>query len=346
MTEPGKHGIDDSLLDWHLDRLSDDDRAWLERELQKDVELRARSERLGEVLQPLDHWRTKPAQPNFADQVLARIQRARQVDVAAQPSAIPESGPPRRFSLLSLREVVAVAACILLLVGVFVPGMAELRYRSRRAACAGNLASIFRGTSAYQESFEGSLPFAGGLRNASWLPGGAKGRPYASNSRHVYLLVKWDYGPTPSDFICQASETCKPMTVEDRAAYDDFARACNISYASLNLAGPKPNVRPTMPVAYIGDTNPLFVGARFNASLDPDKANSPAHRSRGQNVLTLDGRADWMRRPIYGPNRDNIWLIGNIRQYTGIEVPVRYDDVQLVPGYPSTDPAVRRPTVD
>lgn len=345
MTERGKHEINDALLDWHLDRLSEDDRAWLEGELQKDAELRAWSDRLGEVLQPLDHWRTQPAQPNFADQVLARIQRSRQTDVAAQPGPVFDSGPPRRFPLLSLREVVAVAACILLLVGVFVPGMAELRYRSRRAACAGNLASVFRGISAYQEAFAGSLPFAAGLQNASWLPGGAKGRPYASNSRHVYLLVKWDYGPTPSDFICQASETCKPMPLENRAAYDDFAGAYNLSYASLNLAGPRPNVRPTMPVAYIGDTNPLFVNARFNACVDPDRANSPTHRGRGQNVLTLDGQTTWMRRPVYGPQHDNIWLIGNIRRYTGTEVPVRSDDVQLVPGYPATDPAVRRPAV-
>lgn len=131
------------------------------------------------------------------------------------------------------------------------------------------------------------------------------------------------------------------MRVADPTTCDDFAGACNVSYASLNLAGTKPNLMPTTRIAYISDANPLFVGARFNASV-PYNANSPAHRGRGQNVLTLDGSSRWMKKPIYGPKHDNLWLIGNIRRYIGIEAPVSDDDVQLVPGYPVTDPAVSR----
>jgi hypothetical protein len=208
--------------------------------------------------------------------------------------------------------------------------------------CAGNLASIFRGLSAYQDAFGALLPFAGTYAGASWLPGGATDRPYASNSRHTYLLVKLNYGPSPADFICPANKTGVPMPGADFAAYNDFANIYNVSYDSLNLAGESPNLRPPASVAYIGDTNPLFVGIRFNESVDPDRTNSPAHRGRGQTVLTLDGSTRWMTTPIYGPKRDNLWLAGHIRRYTGVETRASDDDVQLVPGYPATDPIVCR----
>lgn len=332
--------VEHSLLDWHLDQLDADDRSWIEEALRRDVEFRAKSNRLGTILQPLDHWRVTPAPDNLADNVVAHVQRS--IDARSEPQPFPfESGRPRRFPFARLRQPIAVAACILLLIGVLVPGVSELRSRSQRALCAGNLGSIFRGTTTYQAAFAGSLPFAGYSPGASWLPSGARGRPYASNSRHIYLLVKWGCGPTTEDFVCPAAKPHEPMRVADPTTCDDFAGACNVSYASLNLAGTKPNLMPTTRIAYISDANPLFVGARFNASV-PYNANSPAHRGRGQNVLTLDGSSRWMKKPIYGPKHDNLWLIGNIRRYIGIEAPVSDDDVQLVPGYPVTDPAVSR----
>ncbi len=335
-----KQDIEQSLLDWHLDRLSADDRAWVEEALRRDALLREKSERLGRILQRLDYWPVAPAPPDLADKVVAHMERSTRSGSEPQPPAV-ESAGYGRFPFASLRELIAVAACIILLVGVLVFGVSELRSRSQRAMCASNLGSIFRATSTYRHEFGGSLPFAGALPGASWLPSGARGRPYASNSRHVFLLIRHNCGTTPKDFICPAAKSDQPMRVDDWTAYDDFAAACNISYATLNLAGPTPNLKPAMPVAYISDANPLFIGGRFNDSVvDPDKANSPAHRGKGQTVLTLDGSAGWMTRPVYGPKRDNLWLIGNIRRYTGIETPTG-DDVQLVPGYPATDPIVR-----
>ncbi len=340
--ESNKQNADELLLDWHLDRLNDEDRSRVDQELRSDPKLRAKSERLGQILQPLDNWRVAPASQNLADKVLAHV--ARSADVAGVPPPPPtedESGLVR-FPFTSLRDLVAVAACILLLVGVFIPGVSTVRGRAQRTACASNLSSIFRGTSTYQQAFASSLPFAGNLPGASWLPTGASGRPYASNSRHLYLLVKLGYVPTPDDFVCPAAETAVPMRVDDPRAFDDFPSTCNVSYAALNMAGPGPNLKPTMPIAYISDTNPLFVGARFNDLVDPDRTNSPVHGGKGQNVLTLDGSAKWMTKPVYGPNHDNLWLIDNIRHYTGIEIPTRKDDVQLVPGFPATDPEVCR----
>lgn len=339
--EREERNLEELLLDWHLDRLGEPDRSWIEEELRRNAELRAKSDRLQRILEPLDNWGVPSPRPNLADKVLAYIEESvRKVEGAAP---VPISGHGHiGGAFWSFRDLVAVAACLLLLVGVAVPGVTGLRSRAQRALCANNLGSIFHGVSSYRQDFAGALPFAGVLANASWLPGGARDRPYGSNSRHVYLLVKLNHGPTPKDFVCPAARSAKPMRVADLAAHRDFARACNNCYDSLNLAGSSPNLRPRARTPYLSDVNPLFVGARFNASIDPDRTNSPAHGGRGQTVLTLDGSARWMTTPIYGPKRDNLWLIGNIRRYTGVESPTNRDDVQLVPGYPATDPAVCR----
>jgi hypothetical protein len=239
-----------------------------------------------------------------------------------------------------LRELVAVAACIVLLIGVSVPGVSSLRRHSRLAMCKSNLGDVFRGVSSYRASFDGAIPFAGNQAGAVWLPSGARDRPYASNSRHLYTLVRLDYVRSLRSFICPADKNTEPMRRRPDVKYDDFTDCCNVSYASLNLGGPNPRLRPRSMIAYVSDTNPLFPGARFDPTVDPDRTNSPAHGGRGQVVLTLDGSTHWITRPVYGRQEDNLWVIRDVRRYTGAEAPTSDDDVQLVPGFPATDPTV------
>lgn len=331
----------DSILDWHLDRIDETERAWIDKALREDAELRAKSDRLGKILQPLDHWPVSAAPPNLADKVLANLERHPNAQTGSL--RVPADGAGhRRVPWLAVRDVLAAAACVALLVGVFVPSLSVLRQESQRAMCAGNLGSIFRGISTYQQAFAGSLPFAGRVEKSSWLPGGAVGRPYASNSRHLYLLTKLNYGPTPEDFVCPGCANATPMSSSRHqlANSSDFSRACNNSYASLNLSGSSPNLRPRIALAYLADANPLFVNARFDESV-PCRTNSSAHGGKGQTVLTLDGSARWTTTPVNSANGDNLWLAGNIRRYTGVEVPTSNEDAHLVPGYPVTDPIVQ-----
>lgn len=328
------------LLDRHLDRLDDSQRTWIESELKRDETLRVKKERLSRIVEPLDHWEAETPPADLSDRVLTHIERSNR-ETALPPIVSFENERPGRSAFLSRRDLVAIAACILLLVGVFFPGVSQLRHRSQRTMCASNLGSIFRGVSLYQDAFAGALPFAGNSPGAAWLPGGAGEGGYASNSRHLYLLVKLDLGPQPKDFICPACSKSKPMSSEGLGGRDDFAQCCSNSYSALNLAGCNPNLKPRNPVPYLSDRNPLFVNAQFNPSLDPDKTNSAAHGGKGQTVLLLDGSTKWVKTPFYGPKRDNLWLIGDIRQYTGTESCMCPDtDVQLVPGYPITDAAV------
>ncbi len=332
---------EERLLDLHLDRLDDEQRVLVETELQQDAAMQEKSQRLGRILKPLDYWQPAAATDRLADRILDTI-RGQQLPgiIKMQPESIDAYRP--RF--LQFRDLAAVAACVLLLVGVFVPGLSAVRSRSQRAACANNLGSIFRGTSIYQEVFAGSLPFAGQAPNAMWLPSSDSSRPFASNSRHSYLLVKGGYGPTAKNFICPSDDTAVPMVVDDFTTRKDFTRAANISYDALNLCsgggpGDASKLRPRKSLVYMGDSNPLFTNAKFNPAVNADVTNSLAHGRGGQTLLTLDGAARWAKSPLVGPNQDNIWLAGTIRNYTGSESRSGTNDVQLIPGLPTGDVA-------
>ena len=325
----------DALLDRQFNRLEGDELDGLESALQEDAALRAASDRLDRMLEPLDLWRVAPP-PNLADDVLAFVERSRREQRLTIPS-VTGPGGARRLRFMPMRDLLAAAACILLLIGVFVPTLSGVRRRARQSLCASNLEGVFGGVSAYGQLFGDTLPFAGVVPGASWLPGGEANRPFASNSRHTFLMVKGRL-IEPSAFLCPCDPVGEPMNVADVDSCDDFPSHRNISYDTINLAGNHPDLRPSQPVAYLGDANPLFVGARFNASIDPDNTNSPAHQGRGQLVLSLDGSAAWITTPFHGRRGDNLWLIGNIRHYTGLETPVRDGDVQLIPGHPGGRP--------
>lgn len=327
------HHREDLLLDWHLRRLPPEDRSWIEAELDRDLELRAQSDKLGRVLQPLDYWHVPTCPANLADKTLQFVRSATQEPVLS--IAPPSEFAGRRGPTFRWRDVIAAAACIVVLIGALVPAMSLIRGRARQAQCAGNLVSIFQGMGVYREMFGDSLPYAGHPTLAAWLPTASQ-RPFRSNSRHLFQLIKYQCGPKPADFICPSDRNARPMLVKDVGSLDDFGSRANISYDSLNMAGPKPNVRPRVPMVYVSDANPLFVGGRFNRGVDPDTTNSPAHGGRGQNALTTAGEAIFLRSPIYSARKDNVWLAGDIRDYDGTESPVSPEDVQLVPGYPGT----------
>lgn len=335
---PEKPDCKEPLLDLHLDQLTPEDRAWLEKELDRDAALRKSSDRLGRILQPLDSWQVQSVPANLADNTLRYVRQSGDVTIRSDASSI--RGRLFGRSPLRWREFAAAAACIALLIGTLWPGLSTLRSRSQRVMCAGNLGSIFRGASVYQEVFAGALPYAGCVDGARWLPSGPTDKPFLSNSRHMFLLVKLQQGPKPGDFICPADRNAipaEPILDADLAKRYDFASAANVSYDSLNLCGPTPNLRPRVPLVYVSDPNPLFIGARFNSAVNADTTNSPAHGGRGQNILTTVGNTEFLRTPFFGARKDNVWLAGDIRYYTGTEALVDDEDVQLVPGYPSAN---------
>lgn len=328
----------DLLLEFHLGILDESQRAWIETELIRDADLRAQSDRLRSTLRPLD-FATVPAAPaGLVDKVLEALHRLH----AESPRTMRRRSWGRIRTgigpFVLRRDFLAAAASIALLASVAWPGMAALRDQSRQAACMNNLGSIFQGVRIYQATFADSLPYAG-ASPGGWLERG-DGGPVASNSRHLYLVAKLNYVPDPAQFVCPSMPGGAAMSKEQLARHDDFASARNVSYDALNQAGSRPNLRPAGNIAYVGDANPLFVGGTFHRGVDPYTTNSPAHRGRGQAVLLLDGSVNKLTSPVV--DRDNVWIAGDIREYTGTETPTDERDSFLVPGCPTSAGAARR----
>lgn len=349
------------LLDFHLDRIEPEDREWLTAQLRRDAELRAANDRLCRLLQPLDLWTLPPAPANLADRIIRNIERSKQEALTTtsieQPAGhkpiftlvgMDSAEPVERDSgarswFFSMRELIAVAACIVMVFSVMVPGM---RARSHKAMCQAGFHSIGQGLGMYGDVATASLPFADIFSRAPWLPSRSASaqQPTAhqSNSRHSYLLLKYGFVPSPHVFVCPASPDGRPMDPAAVASRNDFDGAYNNSYDALNMAGDNPPVRPSRQLVYLSDRSPIFLNGWFNEAVDPATTNSPTHGGKGQNVLRIDGSAEWTETPIYGPEKDNLWLQGERRRYDGTETSDDADDTFLIPGYPagnSSEPA-------
>jgi hypothetical protein len=353
------------LLDLHLDRLDGDDRAWLTAELRRDAELRSANDRLCRVLQPLDQWTVPQTPPNFADRIIRHIEQSRSefqdsasafagsgfgvsgkgrppiiALVGMDEPATPDRDAGMRGFFFSMREILAAAACILLLFSVLVPGV---RSRSEQAVCRSRMHSIGQGVSMYQDVSMASLPFAGSLSRAPWLPSARpdRQRDFQSNSRHSYLVLRLGLVDSPQAFVCPSSVNARAMNPSVIPSRNDFDGAFNTSYDSLNMAGDTPPTRPQKPLVYLSDRSPLFVNGRFNAEIDPATTNSPNHGGKGQNVLRLDGSAEWVTTPVYGPDKDNLWLESDRRRYDGTETIEHPDEIFLIPGFPDGEESAR-----
>lgn len=143
--------VDALLLDYQLGRLDDDARRELEQKLAEDRNLQARHQRLTETLEPLDTWKTAPAPANLTQSIMGRVQQAR---AAEEPQVYAfdqhaDGKPSWLRSVLSVREALAVAASILIIVGVFVPSYYRDRSVETNQATptqAGNLMQPVAGT--------------------------------------------------------------------------------------------------------------------------------------------------------------------------------------------------------
>ncbi len=324
--QPRKEPLDEMLLDLHLDRLDPDERAALERRLTTDADLAARNEALGRVLRPLDSLVAPSAPANLADKVIRHV-----ADAGLFPTA-EAVGHPSGGWRFSLRDLMAVAACLGLLFVLVVPGMAKLREHAQRTVCADNFGSIYRAVTVYGQTFMGELPNAGSIAGGSWLYSGPADAPRASNSRHPYLLARLGFIADATVFLCPSSPDA-PVPVDDLTALDDFASPANCTYDTLNMAGPTPTLSGNVSAVYASDPNPLFINGFYHASVNPNTTNSPQHGGKGQNVLSLDGQTRWMTSPFHD-RRDNIWMAGDLQAYTGTETQVDADDTFLIPATP------------
>ena len=232
---------------------------------------------------------------------------------------------------LTSRDLLALAAAIILFVGVFFPSYQSARDRAERIACAGNLRLIGAGMNQYAEENDGVYPYAGPTPpGAAWAPN-ASARQFAPGSRHAWQLVGLNF-VSPNVF----DDPGDPFASHQRAIdLNGEALAPRSSYVAFDspTAWRRYDRSPLMPIT--AGMTPLV---DENRNLRRDgliPQNSPNHgANNGQNVLRLDNSVQWHDSSRVGYSQtDDIFRIEDLRddQYTGTERPRGHTDTFLTP---------------
>lgn len=328
------------LIDRQLGLLSAGERAALESRLASDPALRQQDESLGEVFRALSQVHPDAPPGDLIQRVLERVSAVAtlRLDASAATRAAleQENQRGRVIRMTSFRDILGVAAAIVLLVGVGVPTMLEMRQRGERTQCAWNLGQIGRGVQAYASVFNDSLPFVGWTSRSSWQPTADPTVQVLPNRRHIYPLLRQRL-VGPAEFVCPGSSGV-PMAAAQVDSGADFAESRNVSYAYQNMAGVRPSMKSSERLPILGDDNPLFedglplfdAAARTLGLGDRSEANSLSHRGMGQNLLTLGGHSIWTRTPKAGIDGDNVWTLEKVTNYTGREGPASGTDAHLL----------------
>lgn len=321
---PRDLSVQQDVVAYVLDSLDADERVVFEARLLREPGLSERVVAMRRVLKPLGAWEADEPAAGSVEAIMRRVANTTPLEYVASTSALGpvsahESG--RRGFGISLREIVAVAACILLMVGVFVPGMARRRARQTQIACGFNQAGLFRGLSQYATAFSGQLPRTAGPKN--WLQ--------QPNRMNIAPVIRMRF-LSPSVTFCPS----QPADIDAPAAYANprrFLATVKVRFYSIqNLYGPVPRMTAPYAVPLVADPNPMFPNGAFDPQADP-AANSSAHGGKGQNVLLLNGAVRFFKQPILQPQRDNIWEAGNTPTptYTGTETQQSATDAFLIP---------------
>ncbi len=330
--------IETLLLDLHLNRLGIEQGREVEEALADSPELAAKSRSLRDLLTLLDNVDVPQPSVDLSDAVMARI------DNEIAPIPIREESPAAErpdvsgHPVLSLRELIAIAACITLFVGIFVPGYQKAQDVARRNRCRHNLHTASIGVSAYAQQNNGYFPWFGYHPEASWLPRGTANVPRYSNSRTMFILLRQGLIPNdnPRIFICPSVPNARPMIAQDYKRFDDFAEPVNNSYSSLLANVPQGRKVEKMDPQMViwADPTPLFDSLGASRHVNPYRTeNSFAHEGgAGQNAVYVSEAGGWYTKPTIGVDQDNIYQIGNRRGgYTGKEKPLSDTDTMLVP---------------
>jgi hypothetical protein len=176
-TEQVSETMDQLLLDYHMGQLEPADRERVEEALQARPDLRAKSERLVAFLRPLAAWTPAPAPGHLVESVLDRIERHESTIPFDPTRSVPMSRSDVGLyrSLVSLREVFAIAASILIIVGVFVPSYYGVRQRTPRDVSQQYMNTLGMGMTNYAADNGGYRPVVA-AQGASWLPRNPDGK--------------------------------------------------------------------------------------------------------------------------------------------------------------------------
>lgn len=317
--------IEDSILPYILGTLSESETASFESKLASDNELANKVDAARRAIAPLNAWEAPAPPTTLVDNILIQAATTTPLEyVAASASMTPTSqnasGHRNRFRL---RELIAIAACIALMVSLYIPGVSSIRQRQLQNACKLNMAGFGTGVSAYANENNGNLPNIGASPNSNWLND--------PNRRHLLPAVRHRL-VLPSQLICPAADG----SIDEEATLknvEEFLKRTDLPFWAVpNANGPVPKISIRINVPLAADANPLFQKGKFHRGTDGTLTpNSHTHGGKGQNVLFNDGSIRFIKTPVLDESDDNIWTANNIEDYQGTEAQQSATDAFLTP---------------
>lgn len=214
------------------------------------------------------------------------------------------------------RDLVAVAATLLIAVGVGWPMLAGMQDQHGRLNCRSNLMTAGFGFGQYANDHRDRLPMASA--SMPGLPWWQVGNPERSNSANLFTLVNRSYLNAEALTDPAYAEASSPNQFLPDAM--DWPELRGVSYSFQNLfAAERPDWNGSARVAILSCRSPVVVrsvtGDRMTISVL--MGNSMTHgftASRdgtaggaGQNVLFNDGAVQWLDTPVL-ESGDHLWL--------------------------------------
>ncbi|RKY06649.1 MAG: hypothetical protein DRP66_08390 [Planctomycetota bacterium] len=304
---------------------------------------------LEESLTQLDSIKYGPCPENLVELTVARLKLAassgqtqlhkllileQQKDPTAQQRRAGEPVSVPWSFRENLIKTGALAAGILIVVGIAFPTLSGMRQRAWRTACENRLRNVGAGFIRYAGDNDGRIPYVATTAGTRWSRGD-KG----SNTRHPFLLGKLQY-VKPQHFVCPGNRNAAAMDIpaDQLAVHNDFPSINNFPYSFRIMCDKSSKRLNGQRYILMSDLSPVFESLytgknRPPASVVVDKKLirrlSSNHRGRGQNILRSDGSVEYITvRFIQG---DDIFTINGIRKYERREIPCDEKDTFLAP---------------
>lgn len=335
------------ILDYQLNLDSPGEHSATERLLGEDVEAQRLAAALEKALGPLGALADETPPLGLALRTVRYVNDHEQARHLARASAALAAGSRRdsgeaggavRWFIGNVRDLIAVAACLALVVMVSQPGLRQARSISQRNVCASQMRQVGVGLAQYASDNAGFLPYVSNKPGAKWWNVGAKGSENTSNTRSYFLLVKKGYVPA-GVFRCSSKPVRRRLLIsaEMLETMHDFAGRDEVNYSFQLMFGRPMRLESSGRRIIMSDQNPVF--AEFDPTKEIDlgansilqRENSPNHGRRGQNVLYRDGSVSFIRSRRLRRDDDDIFTIRATVKYRGNEIPASDDDTFIAP---------------
>ncbi|MEX0776827.1 MAG: hypothetical protein WD042_14075 [Phycisphaeraceae bacterium] len=286
----------------------------------------ARQAKLRQLLAVLDGYQAPSPSADLTQRTLdaiAAVEQRRRFALQVQSLTAPASA-------FRWRELLAVAAVMMISLSLLWPMLAQSREQARLIACQSRQGAAGQALASYAVANAGMMPRLAAQPNAAWTlvgqPTRATAIPAQSNPANLYRLATSGH-IDPNTLACPDNPNAPRHMTADM---HDWLNAAQTSYSYQNQFTRQPislDRMSGMPV--LADKTPIFVPSRDDPRMVVQKrdvpTNSPAifHQQRGQNVLTGAGNVQWTTDPVI--NSDNIWLIAGQQAYSGTETPLPND---------------------